>query len=96
MIQSLNVIESPRLRKIFLLLRQELKESDIPGRMAIRNRIQKAYEDYLKQLKEEMKVSKSFYFGLKILIKLVCRTQWEKYPSPQMHGLIQIRHHLWL
>ncbi|KAF8815028.1 hypothetical protein BYT27DRAFT_7080879, partial [Phlegmacium glaucopus] len=32
---SLNIIESPQLKKIFLLLRQELKESDIPGRTTI-------------------------------------------------------------
>ena len=61
--QSINVIESPQLRKIFLLLRQELKESDIPGRTTIRNRIEKAYEDYLKQLEEEMAVCILFSFG---------------------------------
>jgi len=46
-----------------LLLRQELKESDIPGRTTIRNRIDKAYQDYLKQLEEEMMVCKSIYFS---------------------------------
>jgi hypothetical protein len=29
--QSINIVESPRLKKIFLLLRKELMESDIPG-----------------------------------------------------------------
>jgi DNA-binding protein Fis len=68
--QSINVIESPRLRKIFLLLRQELKESDIPGRTMIRNRIEKAYEDYLKQLEEEMAVCILFSLVIEILIIL--------------------------
>lgn len=54
--QSLNVIESPHLRKIFLLLRKELKESDIPHRTAIRNRIEKAYSDYLQRLENELSV----------------------------------------
>ena len=55
-IQSINIVESPRLKKIFLLLRQELKESDIPGRSTIRKRIEKVYQDYLKQLENEMAV----------------------------------------
>jgi len=55
-IQSINIVESPRLKKIFLLLCQELKESDIPGRSTIRKRIEKVYQDYLKQLENEMAV----------------------------------------
>ena len=53
--QPLNIVESPRLRKIFLILRKELKNSDIPGRTAIRNRVEKAFEDYLEELRTEMK-----------------------------------------
>lgn len=56
LLQSLNIIESPRLRKIFLMLRKELKESDIPGRTTIRNRIEKIYTQHLEELTEEMKV----------------------------------------
>jgi hypothetical protein len=55
-IQPINIVESPWLKKIFLLLRQELKESDIPGHTTIRKRIEKVYQDYLKQLEEEMAV----------------------------------------
>jgi hypothetical protein len=51
------------LKKIFLLLRQELKESDIPGRTTIHKKIEKAYQDYLKQLEEEMAVCKFIYFN---------------------------------
>ena len=55
-IQSINVVESPRLKKLFLLLRKELKESDIPGRTAIRSHIEKNYDAYMKQLEEDMAV----------------------------------------
>jgi hypothetical protein len=50
-------VESPRLRKIFLLLRKELQESDIPSRTTIHARIEEAYEEHMKQLEEEMAVS---------------------------------------
>jgi hypothetical protein len=61
-IQSINVIESPELRKIFLLLRSELKESDIPGRSTIRNHIDKHYEAHMEQLEEEMMVFSKFQY----------------------------------
>jgi hypothetical protein len=48
-----------------LLLREELKESDIPGRTAIRNRVEKAYEDYMEQLQKDMAVCKSFFLIVK-------------------------------
>lgn len=54
--QAINVIESPRLKKIFLLLRQELKESDIPGCTTMRKDIDVAFQDHLKKLEEEMAV----------------------------------------
>jgi hypothetical protein len=57
LLQSINIVESPRLRKIFLLLRKELQESDIPSRTTIRARIEEAYEEHMKQLEEEMAVS---------------------------------------
>jgi hypothetical protein len=50
-------VESPRLRKIFLLLRKELQESDIPSHTTIRTCIEQAYEEHMKQLEEEMAVS---------------------------------------
>jgi hypothetical protein len=57
LLQSINIVESPRLKKIFLLLRKELKESDIPGRSTMRTRIEQVYEEHMKQLEEEMAVS---------------------------------------
>ena len=46
----------------FLLLRQELKESDIPGRTTMRNKVEKQLQDCLKKLEEEMAVWNHFYF----------------------------------
>ena len=68
--QSINIIESPWLKKIFLLLCQELKESDISACTMICSQIEKVYEDYLKQLEEEMAVCILFSFSGKILIIL--------------------------
>jgi hypothetical protein len=50
-------VESPRLRNLFLLLRKELKESDIPSRSTMRTRIEQVYEEHMKQLEEEMVVN---------------------------------------
>jgi hypothetical protein len=54
--QSLNIVESPRLRRIFKMLRADLKESEIPSRMTIRARITEIFEDHLDRLEKEMKV----------------------------------------
>jgi hypothetical protein len=59
--QAINVIESPRLRKIFLLLREELKESDIPSRSTIRNHIEEVFEEHMAELEEEMAVIAILY-----------------------------------
>lgn len=54
--QAINVVESPRLKKIFLMLRGELKESDIPGRTKIREKIDAMYEEHLEKLEKELQV----------------------------------------
>jgi hypothetical protein len=54
--QAINVVESPRLKKIFLMLRKELKESDIPGRTTIRKTIDEMQESHLENLEDELKV----------------------------------------
>lgn len=38
------------------MLREELKDTDIPHRMTIRNRILQLLDEYLDELEEEMKV----------------------------------------
>ena len=62
LLQSINIVESPRLRKIFLLLRKELQESDIPGHSTMRTRIEQAYDEHMNQLEQEMAVNKCFQF----------------------------------
>jgi hypothetical protein len=50
------VIECPELRAIFLMLREGLRDSDIPHRTTIRNRVLEMWTEHLKTLELEMKV----------------------------------------
>ncbi|KAK6996199.1 hypothetical protein R3P38DRAFT_2477759, partial [Favolaschia claudopus] len=52
--QSINVIENQQLRAIFLMLREELKDADIPHRTTIRKRILEVWEEHLDSLEKEM------------------------------------------
>jgi hypothetical protein len=54
--QSLNVIECPELRSIFLMLREELQDSDIPHRATIRRRIMQLWGEQLNRVADEMAV----------------------------------------
>ncbi|KAF8225786.1 hypothetical protein L208DRAFT_1304945, partial [Tricholoma matsutake] len=60
--QSINIVESPRWRKIFLLLCKELQESDIPGCSTMCTHIEQAYEEHMNQLEQEMAVNELFQF----------------------------------
>jgi hypothetical protein len=62
LLESINIVESPRLRKIFLLLHKELQASDIPVRSTMRTHIKQAYEEHINQLKQEMVVNEYFQF----------------------------------
>jgi hypothetical protein len=55
--QSLNIVESPRLRRIFRMLRADLRDTDIPGRTTLRSRVTELFNEHLEQLETEMKVS---------------------------------------
>ncbi|KAK7021530.1 hypothetical protein R3P38DRAFT_2780753 [Favolaschia claudopus] len=55
--QSINVIENEKLRNIFLMLRSELKDSDIPHRTKIRKRVMEIWDDHLDHLQDEMAVT---------------------------------------
>ncbi|KAJ7185958.1 hypothetical protein C8R46DRAFT_881956, partial [Mycena filopes] len=52
--QAINVVENEQLRAIFLLLREELKDSDIPHRTTIRKRILEVWNEHLDRLEKEM------------------------------------------
>jgi hypothetical protein len=54
--QSLNVIECPELRAIFLILREELEDADIPHRATIRRRILQLWNEQLEMVAKEMQV----------------------------------------
>ncbi|KAJ6576013.1 hypothetical protein DFH09DRAFT_914990, partial [Mycena vulgaris] len=54
--QSINVVENAQLRAIFLMLRAELKDSDIPHRTKIRKRIMEIWDEHLNTLQREMAV----------------------------------------
>ncbi|KAF4612560.1 hypothetical protein D9613_012719 [Agrocybe pediades] len=55
--QSIRVIDSPYLRRIFLLLRQELRDSDIPHRTSIKEHILKRLDKHFETLRNEMQES---------------------------------------
>ncbi|TFK17888.1 hypothetical protein FA15DRAFT_604255, partial [Coprinopsis marcescibilis] len=60
--QSLNVIESQYLREIFLMLRSELKDKDIPHRSQIRDRVIETWGAHVEHLKGHIKVSFFVYY----------------------------------
>lgn len=71
--QALNVVECRELRNIFLLLRQELRDEDIPHRTALRERIGVVFEEHLQQLERDMKVSYlSYAMNLTYTVTEVC------------------------
>ncbi|PBK79134.1 hypothetical protein ARMGADRAFT_951249, partial [Armillaria gallica] len=55
--QSFNVIESPELRWIFLMLREDLTDANIPCQTQIQSQVMEIWEEHLKQLSREMQVS---------------------------------------
>ncbi|KAJ7763564.1 hypothetical protein DFH07DRAFT_738672, partial [Mycena maculata] len=58
--QSINVIENKQLRAIFLMLRAELRDQDIPHRTTIRKRIIEVWDEHLDTLERELGVR--FFF----------------------------------
>ena len=54
--QSLNVVENPQLRQIFLMLKEDLRDSDIPHRSTIRERIIEVLDEHENRLKADMAV----------------------------------------
>ncbi|KAK7014542.1 ribonuclease H-like domain-containing protein, partial [Favolaschia claudopus] len=62
--QSINVIENEQLRNIFLMLRAELNDSDIPHRTKIRKRVIEIWDEHLSHLESEMGVCFYSIFSL--------------------------------
>jgi hypothetical protein len=55
-LQSINIVECREFRDLLLLLRDGLKESDIPHRTKIREAIIKAWQAYFQSLKADLQV----------------------------------------
>ncbi|PPQ97649.1 hypothetical protein CVT26_002438 [Gymnopilus dilepis] len=51
---SINIVESPKLRALFLMLREDLKNTDIPHRTSVREHIMATWEKHLETLQAEM------------------------------------------
>lgn len=58
------MIESPELRKVFLLLRKELRDSDIPHHTTIRTRVDEVLQEHLASLEKEMAVRELIFIQL--------------------------------
>jgi hypothetical protein len=56
-LQPINVVECPEFRQLLRLMRQDLKESDIPRRTKFRSLIIDAWRDYFPILKRDLAVS---------------------------------------
>ena len=51
--QSLNIVECPEFRKLLLLLRSDLKDSDIPHRTKLRELLLQAWKGYFQILRSD-------------------------------------------
>ncbi|KAF8986458.1 hypothetical protein BDQ17DRAFT_1259637, partial [Cyathus striatus] len=58
--QSINVIENEKLRSLFLMLREDLTDEDIPHRTQLRNKIMETWDNHLNRLRDELTVSTLF------------------------------------
>lgn len=86
------MIENEQLRAIFLLLRQELKVSDIPSRTTIEERIKESMQDHLEELKQDMQESTLATFPLQFIYTRCYRTHLDGSRSPPICGQTPISH----
>lgn len=89
------MIENPHLRAIFLMLRQDLKDSDIPHRTTLWTQITEIWKEQLELLESEMEVSPSFFLIATLIIRFL-RTHLAKSHLRWIYGLTLIYHHSWL
>ncbi|KAF9489835.1 hypothetical protein BDN71DRAFT_1374932, partial [Pleurotus eryngii] len=74
--QSLNVIELPQLRAVFMMLREELRDSDIPHRTTICKRVQQMWYDHLDRLQDEMEHMVHAFLFITDRIGITVRLGW--------------------
>lgn len=65
------MIESKELRAVFLMLRAELRDTDIPHRTTLRTRIAEIFEDHLVRLEKDMLVCVVILHEANILILIL-------------------------
>ena len=63
LLQSINVIECPEFQQLLCLLRQELRDTDIPRRTKLRELIIEAWRDCFQALREDLEVSGYSYLS---------------------------------
>jgi hypothetical protein len=73
--QSLNVIEVQEFRNLLLLLREDLKDKDIPRRTKIKKEIIQAWQDYFVVLKQDLAVRSPMFVKIILLINFLNYTQ---------------------
>ena len=62
--QSINVIECPEFRELLHLLREDLRDTNIPRHTKLRELIVKTWKDYFKVLKDDLAVSQFLFKAL--------------------------------
>ncbi|KAF5338299.1 hypothetical protein D9758_015766 [Tetrapyrgos nigripes] len=55
--QSIYVVENPQFRRLLLLLREELRDEDIPSRETIRQRILQKWNQYIEYMQNRLKAA---------------------------------------
>ncbi|KAJ7255520.1 hypothetical protein B0H12DRAFT_1016416, partial [Mycena haematopus] len=74
--QSINVVENQQLRAIFLMLRAELKDSDIPHRTKIRKRVIEIWDEHLNTLQAEMAHLATAFLYILDRIQIASKIGW--------------------
>jgi hypothetical protein len=60
--QAIHIIECVEFRRLLLLLREDLRDQDIPRRTKLREEIIKAWQHYFAKLKEDLKVRTTVHY----------------------------------
>lgn len=85
----MNAIESPELRSIFLMLRDDLEDRDIPKRTTLSRRLDEVFEEHLVQLEQDITVTFTYNIFNNILTNDNNRNLVEKFPLQWICGQIQ-------
>ena len=62
-LQSLNVVESEEFRKLILILREGMRDHDIPHRTKMREIILTRWKEFFETVRRDLQVCDSFYLS---------------------------------